>query len=355
MIRSESRRRYEAFWQGQMLDRPLLQVTAPREPQPPEPDPAPADERDLRDWFTNPARVLPRLERQVASIAYEGDAFPLVFPLSTSLPAIEAAYLGTPYRVVPGANTGWSSPLVADWEHTPPLAVDEDNGWWRATQRLLAAGAEASRGRYAIGIPDLQGGGQIVAELRGSERLALDLVDHPQAVKRAIRAVNEAWWHYYQACTAIICRHQKGYVDWLGVWSDRPAVTVECDFSCLISPAMFAEFFLPALVEQTEWVGRTIYHLDGPGAIRHLDSLLALPALTGIQWVPGAGQAPMREWIPLLQRIQGAGKRLVVACEPEEVRPLLTALRPEGIILSTTCPTVAAAEALVVAVTDLFR
>jgi hypothetical protein len=30
-------------------------------------------------------------------------------------------------------------------------------------------------------------------------------------------------------------------------------------------------------------VERTIYHLDGPDAIRHLDALLELPALDGIQ------------------------------------------------------------------------
>jgi hypothetical protein len=337
------RARYEAWWEGELADRPLLVVTAPRDGG--RSDGAPENPDDLFDWFTNPARVIPRVERQVADTHWEGDAFPVVFPVSTSLPAIQAAYMGAPYLIVPGANTGWSSPCIADWQTPPRFAVDPDNRWWRLTQTLLEAGGKASKGRYCVGIPDLQGGGQIVAEMRGSQRLAIDLFDHPGAVKAAIQSVTLAWYEYYRACFEIIHRHSlpqqpygDGYVDWLGIWSDRPAVTVECDFSGMISPAMFQEFFLPAVRLQTEMVERSIYHLDGPGAIRHLDALMALPRLNGIQWVPGAGSKPMIEWLPLLKHIRAAGKLLVIGCEPWEVRPLLRELGPAGVLISTSCP-----------------
>jgi hypothetical protein len=349
------RRRYEAWWAGELLNRPLICVTAPRFAEPADdPDPAPLDETDLLDWFTNPARVLPRLERQVARTYYAGDAFPVVFPISTSLPAIEAAYLGTPYRIVPVANSGWSSPLIHDWSACPALEVDPDNFWWRATQRLLEAGARQAGARYAVGIPDLQGGGQIVAELRGSQQLAFDLYDDPEPVKRAIEAVNVAWWYYYRACFEIIHRYSEGWVDWLGVWSEVPAVTVECDFSGMISPHMFEEFFVSALRQQTEWVERSIYHLDGPGAICQLDLLLALPRLNGIQWVPGAGQAPMSEWISLLRRIQDGGKLLELTCESWEVMRLFEALEPQGVLIHTRCNSPADANALVAEVERRF-
>jgi hypothetical protein len=84
------------------------------------------------------------------------------------------------------------------------------------------------------------------------------------------------------------------------------------------------------------------YHLDGPGAIKHLDFLLSIPELRLIQWVPGAGAAPFREWIPLLKRIVGAGKRTIVYCAPNEMEAYVSELGPERIIVSTT---VASAEA----------
>lgn len=344
------RERYEAWWQGEMLDRPVVQVTAPREPL--EPIKIPADEQEFRDRLTNPERVIPCLERQIEATYWGGDAFPLVFPVSTNLVAIEAAYLGCPYKLVPDTGTAWSQPIIENWESLPCLAVDPDNFWWRTTQRLLELGVERGVGRYYVGIPDLQGGGHIAVMLRGAQRMALDLFDHPKQVKMLIKAVNEAWLYYFEACFDIIHRWMEGYVDWLGVWSEVSAVTVECDFSALISPGMFNEFFLPALEQQIEWIERTIYHLDGPGELVHLDTFLSLAKLDGIQWVPAKDK--MSDWIPLLQQIQNAGKLLALGCEPWEVKRLLTELKPEGVLLSTSCTSVEEAERLLDDVERMF-
>ena len=110
---------------------------------------------------------------------------------------------------------------------------------------------------------------------------------------------------------------------------------------------MFKGFFLPSIEKQTKLVERTIYHLDGEGAIPHLDALLSLNTLNGIQWVPGAGAKPMCEWIPLLQRIQDSGKLLVLGCKPSEVEILFSTLRPEGVFLRTRTKTLEEADALV--------
>ena len=334
---SRVRERYEAFWQGELLDRPILQIRAsrpdaPGEP-PPEPEPADPDEAFARR--TDPARVLAYLERQIARTHHAGDAFPLVFPMATSYVAIEAAYLGGRYSVTSG--TAWCDPIIDDWAAREPLTVAEDNPWWRATRRLLEAAAEAFAGRAAVGIPDLQGGGQILDLLRGTERLAVDLLENPEPVHQALVEIDAAWLYYWRECNRLILPHQDGYVDWLGVWSDVPMVTVECDFSIMISPEMFETFFLPGLDRQARWVDRTIYHLDGEGAVRHLDALLSLEALDGIQWVPGAGAKRMSAWIPLLQRIQRGGKLLVINCRPADVDTLLDALAPEGLVMSTRC------------------
>jgi hypothetical protein len=337
--------RYEAWWEGELLDRPIIQVTAPRTSR--ELESPPADERELLMWFTDPDWVMSRLEREVATTYYAGDAFPLVFPVSGSLAAIQAAYLGCPYRVEPISNSGWAEPTIQDWDELPEIKVEPDNWWWKRSQVLLALGAQRGSGSYTVGIPDLQGGGEILALLRGSERLAMDLLEHPDCIVPAVDQINWAWLYYYRRCFEIIHTYQDGWVDWLGIWSDQPAVTVECDFNAMISPQMFSRFFLPAVEQQCAWIGRTIFHLDGPGALGHLGALLALPGLNGIQWVPGAGAAGMAGWIPLLERIQSAGKLLALSCEPWEVDILLTELQPEGLLLQTQCSSPAEAEELV--------
>ena len=348
----QARERYEAWWQGEIVDRAVIQVIAPREPLKPGgsfdyfTDPGQLSAEELFKWFTDPEQVIPRLERRMEAIYWGGEAFPLAFPVSVRLVAILAAYLGCPYGVFPGGNTGWADPVIGDWEEQPDLAFDPDNEWWRISKGLLEAAARRAAGRYYVGLPDLNGPSEIVARLRGTEELAMDLLDHPQAVKAAVDKVNGAWLRYWEACHGVIHQWIGGYVYWMGIWSESPSTDLQCDFSIMISPEMFEEFFLPAIEQQTEWVGRTIYHLDGPGAVRHLEALLVLPKLDGIQWIPGAGAPPVSEWMPLLKRVQAAGKLLVLYCEKWEVEKLLTELRPEGVLLSTTCNSVEEAQAL---------
>jgi len=344
--------RYEAFWHGEIIDRPLIQVTAPKGPS--EPADVPVDEEDMLDWFTNPERVMARIERRVEHTYWGGDAFPLVFPVNTSLVAIEAAYLGCPYKFALESGTAWHVPIIDDWEDLPSLEVAPDNFWWRTTQELLELAAKRGVGRYFTGVPDLQGGGHVAVLLRGTQRMAMDLFDHPEQVKQVINTVSEAFFHYYERCYEIIHRWTDGYADWLGVWSKTPCWTPECDFSAMISPAMFNEFFLAPLEQQTERIDRTIYHLDGPGELVHMDKFLSLPKLDGIQWVPGAGADKMSDWIPLLQEIQEAGKLLALGCGPGEVPKLLTELKPEGVVLSTSCASVEEADALLGEVGRMF-
>jgi hypothetical protein len=330
--------RIQAWWNGEIIDRAVIQVTAPREGVRREPfrwSDIPADE--LQSWFTDVDRVIPRLERQIEATYWGGEAFPVMYPVSINMVAILSAYLGCPYRIVPVSNSGWASPIIDDWATRPRLAFDPENEWWRISKRLLEAAAQRAQGRYYVGLPDLNGPGEIVARLRDAQRLAIDLLEQPEAVKTTVEEVNAAWLRYWEASTGTIHQWVGGYFYWMGLWSDLPSIDLQCDFSCLISPKMFAEFFMPALEQQTRWISRTIYHLDGPDAIRHLNLLLSLTELDGIQWVPGAGAAPMSSWIRLLRRIQAGGKLMVLNCEPWEVETLLSELEPEGLLISTRC------------------
>jgi hypothetical protein len=68
--------------------------------------------------------------------------------------------------------------------------------------------------------------------------------------------------------------------------------------------------------------------------------------LSGIQWVPGAGAKPTVEWIPLLQKIQEAGKLVYAYCDKANVRRILQELHPEGLMLVVSCENVDEAQRL---------
>ncbi len=210
----------DAWWQHEVLDRTVVQIAAPRVDVP-----------------EDPARVIPRNKRRLVNTYFGGEAFPVMFPVSIGMVAITAAYLGCPYEII-DTHTAWAHPIVDDWAERSPFAFDPENVWWQR-----------------------------------SERLALDFYDDPQRIKPALAEINQAWYDVWRAATAI--SHQAGgYFSWLGMGSNRPAVDLQSDFSCMMSEAMFDEYFLPFIAQQTEWVDRTIYHLDGPGATTSASSTI---------------------------------------------------------------------------------
>ena len=75
---------------------------------------------------------------------------------------------------------------------------------------------------------------------------------------------------------------------------------------------MFREAILPSLRREIGHMKYSLFHLDGPGALKHLDALLELDELDAVQWVYGAGAGPAARWLDVYRRIQDAGKGLQI-------------------------------------------
>jgi 5-methyltetrahydrofolate--homocysteine methyltransferase len=78
----------------------------------------------------------------------------------------------------------------------------------------------------------------------------------------------------------------------------------------MIGPDMFDEFVKPELQASCDKLENAFYHLDGPGELPHLDSLLEIQSLKGVQWIPGAGAADNTQWADVYRKISDAGKKL---------------------------------------------
>jgi len=329
----EAQQRIIAWWEGEMIDRVCLQVTAPLvEPwdaeRPSIPEPA-----DLYERWANVDYVMESTADHIRRTFWGGEAFPLFFP--NLGPDAFAAFFGGGLRFV-DPWTSWVPPLITGWKRAPELKIREDNPWWQLQLRLLREAKARSDGQWITGIPDTHSGGDALAALRGRNELCLDLYDHPQEVKAAMERMVEAVLHAYEVYYEIVEPERYGSSSgWLPAWWPGRANVVQCDVIALISSEMVEEFLLESIIAEARWLDRAIFHLDGPDAVRHLDLLLAIPEIQAIQWVPGAGALPMTRWIPLLKRIQAAGKSLHLSVWPHEIRTLLEELKPEGLMLST--------------------
>ena len=63
---------------------------------------------------------------------------------------------------------------------------------------------------------------------------------------------------------------------------------------------------------ETEPMKDSIFHLDGPDALRHLDWVLNCELFSAVQWVFGAGQGDAKDWIHIYKQILDSGKSIQV-------------------------------------------
>ena len=66
------------------------------------------------------------------------------------------------------------------------------------------------------------------------------------------------------------------------------------------------------------------------GELPHLDMMLSIERLRGIQWIPGDGQSPPQEWLPLLKRIRDGGKLCQLFVSAEGARTIVRELGGKG-------------------------
>ena len=77
-----------------------------------------------------------------------------------------------------------------------------------------------------------------------------------------------------------------------------------------------------------------VFHVDGKGMLRHLDVLLSIPQIQAIQWVQGVGDdLPIQQWLPVIRKIQDAGKGAIVDLQLDELEPFVAAMKPDGLYL----------------------
>jgi 5-methyltetrahydrofolate--homocysteine methyltransferase len=209
-------------------------------------------------------------------------------------------------------GTCWCEPSITD-PGNASFGYDADSFYWRFSLEAHRETLKYSRGRFLQQFPDLIEGLDTLAAMRGTERLLTDLLERPDWVRGCVERITGLYFHHYDVLYDLIRDEVGGSVYW--VWAPGRLAKLQCDFSAMISPAMFREFMVPVLCEMTERVSYSLYHWDGPGALGHLDALLSVPGLDMIQWTPGAGNEPSwhRRWWPMFHRILDVGKRVFVA------------------------------------------
>jgi len=332
------KKRMLAFWAGESIGQACVAVTAPYQPG----DNISMFHNDVRDMDKNPQALLRYWEdpvtirqnslNRINRTWFGGEALPVVYQnYGTSG---HCRYYGA--KPTYGNDTIWFDPV---WEAIPDSFTFDETELLRQLV-LTKYFCENAGGDYLVGMPDNCGTMDAISHLRGAVGLMHDLIEEPEKVLKALEAIDAGWVdsseRFYQSAYAV---NKGGVHAWMHLWAPDRIVQMQCDYSVMISPKMFEKFALPELLRQSESADYVVYHFDGIAQERHLDYILSLPNLKAIQWTEVAGEPSPANFIPVLKRMQDAGKSLVIMCPPNDILPLLNSLSSRGLYLHTTAKT----------------
>ena len=300
--------------------------------------PGPGPRGRTREWYTDPLVRAQANHWRLARASFPGDV--LAKADCDTGPGSLALYLGS--EPVFAETTVWFGPVMEHDdrpEARPPLAFDPDDRWWRITAEALTRCRDMGRGKYLVGCPDLVENIDILASLRGTQRLLLDMAERPGWVAQKVEEINQVWFAVFQRIYDIIkLADGSSTFGAFSLWGPGKTAKVQADASAMISPAMFRRLVLPALTRQCKWLDHSMFHLDGHQCLCHLDALLSIDALDAIEWttdpqVPTGGDPC---WYGLYRRILDAGKSVQVpGVQREHIVPLLDAVGPKGMYIMT--------------------
>jgi hypothetical protein len=338
---NEACERMAGWWQGAIIDRPTIMLTAPKPNRKPMPQKAHASMRER--WMDIDFQV-ECADTAIANTYWAGDALPSYMP--NLGPEILTACFGAELNFT--ETTSWSEPILHDWAEIPRLKIDRGNKYLENILEMTRRAMGVGRGKFVVGITDIHPGADLAASFRDPQQLCIDMVMEPERVQELLKQIYNSFFEFYEMNDQVIRGSgQTVTTSWLNLFAQNQRYYIPSnDFSIMISTEMFKEFFLDELLAEIEWLDRSIYHLDGPSALRHLDTLLDIKKLDAIQYVYGDGAKPASRWMDVYAKIQNAGKKLHISVEPWEIDLFMQNLNPEGVMMQTAVDSVEQADAI---------
>ena len=289
----------------------------------------PAPAKDLSQKWFDPQWRAEYLDWYVAHSSLKADILPVA---NTQLgPGSLAAILGGVFEG--GEDTIWIHPNP---DFTDEIVFNPEHPNWILHKELLKACKAKANGHYFVGMPDLMEGLDVLAALKGTDRVLLDTVMQPEILEQQMQQINDIYFKVFDELYDIIREGDEMAFCYFSSWAPGKMSKLQSDISTMISQDDYRRFVQPFIREQCQKIDYTLYHLDGVGAMHHLPALLEIEELNAIQWTPGVGepQGGSPKWYDLYKKILAGGKS-GMACwvTLDELKPLLDHIGADGVHL----------------------
>lgn len=322
-------KRILAWYEGEILDRPPVRFSAHN------------SEYDIIDlsntrwksikdrWYDTEYHV-EKFIKSIEGRKFLGESFPVYWP--NLGPNVFAAFYGSQLEF--GEVTSWAEPCLEDLGNLNALKLDMKSEYFVKLEEMTKYALERCEGKFMVGYTDLHPGMDCVAAWRDSQNLCFDFYDNPDEFKQALEISMRDFQQVFDHFDDMLKAKNQLSVTWMNIPSFGKMHIPSCDFSAMISKDLFNEYNMPILRNEVKAMTHNVFHLDGKDVAKHLDSILDVKEIAAIQWVQGQGDdKPIMQWIPLIKKIQDAGKSVVVDLDKTELEEFIGVMKPEGLLL----------------------
>lgn len=325
----ESKTHYIDWWNGKGIVLSMWEHFD-KDGNPHEPIVAPSPAKDLQQRWFDPEWRAANLHYQLSKSSLMADILPVA---NTHLgPGSLGALLGA--DLDGGEDTIW---ITHKENFGDELVFDKKNPYWRLHLDLLNACKKYASDRYFVGCPDLVEGLDVLASMKGTQEVLMDMMLRPEVLDVQMQQINDIYFEVFDKIYDIINVNGEMAFCYFSIWGPGKVSKLQSDISVMISPEDYRRFVQPYIREQAQKIDYTLYHLDGVGAIRHLDAILEIEELNAIQWTPGVGepQGGDPRWYDLYKKILAGGKSIMANwVSLDELEPLLDNVGNQGIHLN---------------------
>lgn len=321
-------KRYKAFWNKSIFDRPPIRVRFP----------VPGENEE--EWTKAVQKAEYHYEYWDNILRWRAELGDDEIPTATvdMGPAFMAGVMGC--TVYFGSGTSWEEHILKDWSQIDELKripIDDNNPWIRELKERIGYFAEQSKDKCAVGIAMLVGPGDIMAALRGPSELCMDFYLYPEEIKNLGKICTNAWIKVQNIQFDLVPPLYGGYCDNYGIWTPGRSSYFADDISSCVSPQTYMEHLYPFDCEIADSLEAPWLHVHS-GEVRLAPEFVRIPGLTAIQVVNDRPAGPiLKEIVPYLKKIQEKHCLILRKYPMEELMEIMPELSPKGLLIDTQC------------------
>ena len=156
--------------------------------------PAPTPYKDLNQRWFDPQWRAEYLDWYVAHSSLMADMLPVA---NTQLgPGSLAAILGGVFEG--GEDTIWIHPNP---NYTDNIVFNPQHPNYLLHKELLKACKAKAQGHYYVGMPDLMEGLDVLAAIKGTDKVLLDTVMQPEVLEHQMQQINDIYFKVFDECS----------------------------------------------------------------------------------------------------------------------------------------------------------